>query len=504
MAVNAIVAVEVQAVFDQSQTSSAGGVLEDHRHRAGECQFVCGSKRRGVSDPPAIVDGEVAVLIEIVGATLRPEAAEVGLAYSEREAFELHVPAFTRVAPAALSGLFGPGGKHCGARVRELAGQIDDSGFDLHLQSPLSGGGCVQDGAEVLTPRESQWTESGHLCQLLCMPARQRSMPPLRVAILSLPESGTMAAFGLHEVLGSAGGEVSSNARAIRPTLVARRTRPFVASSGLRVTPQEDLAARGADVLIVCDIHLSSGESPAGRWKQEIDWVRRHLDRGALVCATCSGAVLLAEAGLLDGADAASHWTLADLFRDRYPQVRFRPERILCDSGYGGQLVTTGGASAWQDLALWLIARFCGAQEAARIARLFLLGDRGHGQLPFASMARPRQHNDAVIARVQTWLVKRFTESNPVAAMVARSGLRERSFKRRFSAATGYSPVEYVQALRIEAAKQLLDSGDAGIEDVAAAVGYEDPTFFRRLFKRRVGVSPAQYRRQNRSHASLA
>ncbi len=307
-----------------------------------------------------------------------------------------------------------------------------------------------------------------------------------------------MAAFGLHEVLGDTQRNGRALSRPIKPTLVARRQGAFRSSTGLQVTPEQGLDLQCADVVVVCDIHLDPDETPEGRWRDEIAWVQRHVASGALVCSTCSGSVLLAEAGLLDGAEAASHWTMADLFRDRYPSVRFRPERILCDSGRGGRLITTGGASAWQDLALYLIARFCGAEEAARVARLFLLGDRGYGQLPFASMARPRQHSDAVISRIQEWLVDNYAVSNPVSAMVERSGLPVRSFKRRFSAATGYTPVEYVQALRIEEAKQMLESEATAIEEISASVGYEDPTFFRRLFKRRAGVTPAQYRQRNR------
>jgi transcriptional regulator GlxA family with amidase domain len=307
-----------------------------------------------------------------------------------------------------------------------------------------------------------------------------------------------MAAFGLHEVLGDTLRNAHALSRSIQPSLVARQDGSFRSSTGLQVTPEQGLETECADVVVICDIHLDPDETPEGRWRDEIEWVHRHIDAGALVCSTCSGSVLLAEAGLLDGADAASHWSMADLFRDRYPAVRFRPERILCDSGRGGTLITTGGASAWQDLALYLIARFCGAEEAARVARLFLLGDRGYGQLPFASMARPRQHSDAVISRIQAWLVDNYAAPTPVSAMVERSGLSVRSFKRRFSAATGYTPVEYVQALRIEEAKQMLETETASIEEVSASVGYEDPTFFRRLFKRRAGVTPAQYRQRNR------
>lgn len=329
------------------------------------------------------------------------------------------------------------------------------------------------------------------------MPTRPKPTTPLTVAILALPESGTMAAYGLHEILGEAGRGPKAQ-RPLKPVLVAAQSGPQETGSGLSVTPQQGLSGHLADIVVVCDIHLDPGLSPAGRWPREIAWVRRHIEAQALVCSACSGAVLLAEAGLLDGTEAASHWIMADLFRDHYPKVAFRPERILCDSGSDGRLITTGGATSWQDLALYLIGRFCGAEEATRIARLFLIGDRGHGQLPFASMARPRQHGNAAIADVQTWLADNYAAPNPVAAMVARSGLAERTFKRQFKAATGYAPVDYVQAMRIEEAKQMLETGPDAIEDIAVAVGYGDPSFFRKLFRRRVGVTPAQYRQRNR------
>lgn len=329
------------------------------------------------------------------------------------------------------------------------------------------------------------------------MPTRPKPTTPLTIAILALPESGTMAPYGLHEILGEAGRGPSAR-RSFQPVLVAAEAGSYQTGSGVRVTPQQGLSGGIADIVVICDIHLDEKMSPEGRWPQEMAWVQRHVAADALVCSACSGAVLLAEAGLLDGEEAASHWIMADLFRDRYPAIKFRPERILCDSGRGGRLITTGGASSWQDLALYLIARFCGAEEATRVARLFLIGDRGDGQLPFAAMTRPRQHGNAVIAEVQTWLADHYATPNPVTAMVARSGLAERTFKRQFKAATGYAPVDYVQAMRIEEAKQMLETEPTAIEEIAVAVGYEDPTFFRKLFRRRVGVTPAQYRQRNR------
>ncbi|WP_371414135.1 GlxA family transcriptional regulator [Sphingosinicella sp. CPCC 101087] len=384
-----------------------------------------------------------------------------------------------------------------------MSRQIDGSLYDAHAAILSLSRVRPKDDVSRLRGVEFNSTISGHLCQRVKMPGRPTSTLPLRVSILSLPESGTMAAFGLHEVLGDTGRNGQASSRPIHPSLVSRHGEAYRSSNGLRVTPDQDLSGDCADVVIVCDVHLNRNDSPEGRWPEEIEWVRRHVDHGSLVCSTCSGSVLLAEAGLLDGVEAASHWSMADLFRDRYPSIKFRPERILCDSGRAGQLITTGGASSWQDLALYLIGRFCGEEEAVRVARLFLLGDRGYGQLPFASMARPRQHSDAVISRIQAWLVDNYSTPNPVSVMVDRSGLSERSFKRRFSAATGYTPVEYVQALRIEEAKQMLESEDTAIEEVSVAVGYQDPTFFRRLFKRRAGVTPAQYRQRNRIRGLL-
>ena len=327
--------------------------------------------------------------------------------------------------------------------------------------------------------------------------------PPLKIAILALAETAPMAVYGLHEVLGSVGriwpaltGEVS-RVRSIAPQIVARDARPFMTPAGAPIVPHAAITEVDVpDVVIVCAIELPLTDGPAGLWDAEIDWMKRQLDRGATLCSTCSGSVVLAEGGLLDGMEAASHWSAAGLFRDRYDKVRFRPDRILCESGYEGRLITTGGASAWHDLALYLIGRYCGPAEAVRVSKIFLIGDRSDGQLPFAAMTRPRQHADRVIANCQAWIAENYEVVNPVMRMVEQSGLAERTFKRRFKQATGYAPVDYVQAIRVEEAKQILETTTTPVDAVAAEVGYEDPTFFRRLFKRVAGVSPARYRQR--------
>lgn len=331
-------------------------------------------------------------------------------------------------------------------------------------------------------------------------PAQQRS--PVVVSLLAVPETTPANYYGLLEVLSSVGtawtrltGEPSTS-RPMDVRLVGRTRQPFVSPVGPVITPQMTLEDAGtADVVVVTDLALPALAVDM-EWDEETAWLRAQSDAGAIVCSVCTGSVLLAEAGLLDGIEATTHWGAVEFFRRRYPKVLLCPERILCPAGREHRIVTGGGPASWEDLAIYLIARFCGEDEARRIAKIFLFGDRSDGQLPFAAMGRPRHHQDAVIGRCQEWLAENYAQPTPIAAMVAASGLPERTFKRRFKAATGYAPIDYVQALRIEEAKQLLETTGEPTEMVAHLVGYGDPAFFRRLFKRRTGVTPARYRQR--------
>lgn len=328
---------------------------------------------------------------------------------------------------------------------------------------------------------------------------------PTRVHLLALPETTPGSLYGLHELFAATGvawaaltGEAPT-ARRMESRIVAREAAPYSASIGVPIAPQAALAEAGEpDIVVVSDLDLSPTKAPLGAWRDEAAWVRAQFERGAIVCSICTGSVFLAEAGLLDGLEATSHWSTTRLFETAYPQVRLRPERVLCPAGPEHRIVTGGGAGAWTDLALYLIARFCGQVEAIRIAKIFVLGDRSEGQLPFASLGAPVTHEDAVIGRCQDWLAEHYAVANPVSASAAYSGLPERTFKRRFKAATGYAPIDYVQALRIEEAKQMLETTQEPVDAIAHAVGYEDPAFFRRLFRRRTGTTPARYRQRFR------
>ena len=340
--------------------------------------------------------------------------------------------------------------------------------------------------------------------------AQKSDAAPVKVELLAVPQTTPTTLFAFLEVFAAVGVTWEritgreTGARRIEARIVARTTDPFPSALGPLIAPQAPLASFGpADAVIVTDLALEDGLPPAETWAEECAWLRRQHDSSAMICSVCTGSVLLATAGLLDGLEATTHWAAADLFRAAFPQVRLRPERVLCPAGPGHRIVTGGGQGSWEDLALHLIARHSGPAEAARIARLFVLGDRSQGQLAFSALGRPRDHDDAVIGDCQVWLADNYARSHPVRIMVERSGLAERSFKRRFKAATGYSAIDYVQALRVEEAKQLLETSDLPVDDVTRSVGYEDPAYFRRLFRRLTGLVPSEYRRRFRPSAFL-
>jgi transcriptional regulator GlxA family with amidase domain len=250
-----------------------------------------------------------------------------------------------------------------------------------------------------------------------------------------------------------------------------------------------------ANIVILPELWLGPDEHLKGRYPALRQWIVSRYEQGAHVYSACSGAVLLAETGLLDGRDATSHWGYQDLFRREYPQVRFHPEPNLCFADDDGRIVTAGGTTSWHDLALHIIARHANPGEATRIAQVYLLKWHDEGQLPYEPLARPRVHGDAVVRACERWLAQHGCEPGAVAGVVAHARVPERTIKRRFKAATGLAILDYVHNVRIEAAKRRLETGDEPADDVGYAVGYEDPSSFRRLFKRKTGVTPARYRR---------
>jgi transcriptional regulator GlxA family with amidase domain len=283
----------------------------------------------------------------------------------------------------------------------------------------------------------------------------------------------------------------------MHPVVVSAHKEPFRAGNGVLVAPDLTLdQCPSVDVVCVPEVLVPPGEPLEGRFPAEIEWLRQRYEAGAVLASACSAALLFAEAGLLDGHDATTHWAYCEVMKQRYPTVKVREQRALVVSGEGQRLVMAGGGTSWLDLTLYLIARHAGIEVAMQTARINLVSWHDVGQQPFARLAQSRQTEDAIVARCQEWIAGHYQEAAPVAGMVRLSGLAERSFKRRFQQATGMAPLEYVHTLRIEEAKQMLEASETPIEAIANEVGYEDAGFFSRLFRRKVSLTPAAYRRR--------
>jgi transcriptional regulator GlxA family with amidase domain len=342
-------------------------------------------------------------------------------------------------------------------------------------------------------------------CQKRVFYATVMQMPdsrPLETLIVAVPETAGSALYGMLDVLSVTGNVWHTLMRAepMRPpfhvTVVGLTRERFHCGNGIPVEPGAAIGeVDRADIVILPELWLGPDEHLEGRYPALIEWIRSRYDNGACVYSACSGALMLAETGLLNGRDATSHWGYQDLFKRRYPQIRFRPEPNLCFGDPGGRIITAGGTTSWHDLALHIIARHVSPGEAIRIAKVYLLKWHDEGQLPYEPLVRPQPHSDAIVRECESWLREHFREPGAVGRAVTYARIPERTLKRRFKRATGLALIDYLQNIRIEEAKALLETSDRAVDDICYEIGYEDPSFFRRLFRRRTGVAPAQYRR---------
>lgn len=326
---------------------------------------------------------------------------------------------------------------------------------------------------------------------------------PITVALLGTPDASAATIYGFFDVLAGTrrdwemlhGRETVESP--FRPLIVSRDGLPFAAGNGVRITPDASLRdCPRPHIAVITDLMIAPGAALGDGYREEVQWLRQAWDAGATLCSSCSGALLLARTGLLEGYEATSHWAYCDLLAREYPRTRWFAERGLVAAGPGQRLLMAGSGAAWHLLALAIIARFASPEAAMQVARVNLFASSEANALAYASLTRGRRPDDPVIARCQVWAASGYSEENPVRQMVALAGLPERTFKRRFTEATGMSPLEYIHTVRLEEAKQLLEATDLPVEAIAVEVGYQDASFFGRLFRRKAALTPAQYRRR--------
>ena len=325
---------------------------------------------------------------------------------------------------------------------------------------------------------------------------------PLHVSLVAIPDAAISTMTGIYDVLGSfrmlATVEPSMPDKPPFEVEIVGAQRGSVALvSGMPVEVTRAVADIDAtDIVIVPSVLIGRAGWKTGRYPQLVEWVSRMHAQGAQLCSACSGVFLLAETGIFDGQETTVHWGYADAFAKVFPRVPLQPERVLIVAGKRQELVTSGASMTWHDLVLYLIAQHVGATAAQTVARNFALQWHHDGLAPYIVFEGRKDHGDAAIADAQSWLSTHFSVASPVDEMVRRSGLAERTFKRRFTEATGFAPIDYIQRLRIEDAKRRLERTAAPADEISWQVGYEDAGFFRRLFKRVTGMTPGAYRRR--------
>ncbi|MFQ3197482.1 MAG: transcriptional regulator GlxA family with amidase domain [Paraglaciecola sp.] len=218
--------------------------------------------------------------------------------------------------------------------------------------------------------------------------------------------------------------------------------------------------------------------------------IRKHFHNGADIASNCSGAFFLAEAGILDNRYATTHWGYAELFKNRYPQVKLQAHRLIT---HQDNIYCSGGGMAWFDLTLLLIERFCGHDIATTTAKAHVIDLSRGEQSAYASLRAKKYHQDSEILKTQEWLEAHFAEKIHISQISRHVNLSQRTFIRRFKRATEQSPLSYLQGVRIEAAKKRLEVSGDSIERIVSQVGYDDLSSFTRLFKKHTGLSPSQY-----------
>lgn len=332
------------------------------------------------------------------------------------------------------------------------------------------------------------------------------------VSIVAMPQVSALSLFGAFDEFRLVGRmwEMLNGEPVVhtpfRPQIVAQTLDPIPASGGALITP--DLTFEmvdDTDLVYVPSLFGPAGDDPSQTFAVAdlIDaeapdlpgWIRQMHDGGAIVCSICTGSFALAEAGLLKDQPATTHWAAMQKFAADYPDCLVDERAPLIVTGEGDRIVMGGTTIFWSDLILYLVQRLCGAEEAHKLAKASGIFWKGGSHDVIARTLENLQTDDRTIRECQSWLAENYAETNPVEKVLARTTMTERTLTRRFKKATGKTPIEYVHALRIEKARDLLERFSLPVEEIATRVGYADVSYFRRLFRRKMGLSPGTYRR---------
>ena len=317
-----------------------------------------------------------------------------------------------------------------------------------------------------------------------------------RVVIVAFPKVQTLDVNGPAEVFSTA--TQLSDKGGYSVEVVTARPGPLPTSSVALYPDRTIEQCKGPiDTLVVAG---GRGVHAAVEDEQLVDWIRSAARRSRRVTSVCTGAFLLAKAGLLDGRRATTHWASCSLLADRFPEIEVEADPIFVRDG---NVTTSAGVTSGMDLALALVEEDLGREVALETARwLVVFVKRPGGQAQFSAQLAAQMADREPLRELQEWLPDNLDEDLSVPALARRASMSERHFARAFRDETGMTPAAYVEAARIERARIFLDSGDLPVETIARETGFGTVETMRRAFRRRVGVSPAGYRSRFRSEAA--
>ncbi len=306
----------------------------------------------------------------------------------------------------------------------------------------------------------------------------------IHVAILVIPGSALSAVYGLIDLFQTAN-------RILGELQQAPDLRFQVKRCQLEQGQVFTAEAGGAAPAIVIVPPVLEGQAYLELQPEACARLQSWYQQGAVVSSACAGSFLLAQAGLLSGRKATTHWQLEGAFRYAYPEVELDTDALLLADS---DLVTAGGVMSWMDLGLHLIGRYVPPTVVQALGRFLLVDTGARQQSYYRSFIPVLDHSDRAILAVQHHIHREYRQPLSVAQMAALASLTERTFIRRFHKATGLRPAEYLQQQRVHKARELLENTVTTVERVAWLVGYEDVSAFRRMFQKQTGLTPSQYR----------
>lgn len=265
------------------------------------------------------------------------------------------------------------------------------------------------------------------------------------------------------------------------------------------VKPHCHISAISKTDLIIIPSLNHNYDNTVKKNKQLISWIQDQYHQGAEIASICTGAFLLASAGLLDGKSCSTHWSAAEDFRNRFPEVRLEADKLITDEN---GIYTNGGAYSFLNLILYLIEKYYDRQTAIYCSKVFQIEMDRQSQSSFIIFKGQKQHDDEMVKEAQTYIESKMEEKISVEQLSFRFAVGRRNFDRRFVKATGNTPLEYAQRVKIESAKKAFETSRKTIHEVMYAVGYSDAKAFREIFRRITGLSPLEYRNRYNKEAA--